>query len=117
MDHKRTMRIEFQSTTYLATKDLEQLIFRAVTVVLEHAAMMDGHDMDDYKGNRSSVKGWASEFEDADVGITQRAESERIDGLIEDFHDKYHTTEEDEEPLQSEGRRRRRFYLDQGILR
>lgn len=66
MDYKRTMQIEFQSSSYHAVSDLEHLIGRAVSMVLEHAAMMDGHDHADYKGDRSSVKGWASDIPESD---------------------------------------------------
>ena len=92
MDYKRTMQIEFQSSSYHMVSDLEHLIGRAVSMVLEHAAMMDGYDHADYKGDRSTVNGWASDIPESDP-----------------------TDVADEETLLAEAERRREFSLRGGV--
>lgn len=133
MDHKRTMHIEFQSSSYGTTADLEQLIGAAVSVVLEHAAMYDGHERDNYTGDRTTTKGWASIAAANDRGVTRLAEQERLNGLIDDLEVKYsepfvrHGSQlpwnenfvddvADEETLLAEARRAEEFALRGGEL-
>lgn len=111
MDYKRTRSIEFQAPHYLAICDLDRRISDAIQVVLEHAAMIDGLEREGYMGDSEATKGWASEATSENKAISRRSESERIDQLIEDFHDKYDDEDSDDEAMKEEAARRRKFYL------
>ena len=62
MDHKYTVHIEYQASTYLEAQKLERRMSEAIYLVLEHAALSDGLKQDAHQGDKTITKGWQSDF-------------------------------------------------------